>query len=120
MSRLLWEDCDKMMFCPKCGGIIVPRPGKKTKTMSCGCGYRVQLKGEKHFDVLKESVSLDKKDQIEVVDRKIDARPKTEEECPKCGHREAYFWTVQTRASDEAETRFFECTKCRNRWRQFS
>lgn len=39
--------------------------------------------------------------------------------CPKCGNKEAYFWTSQTRSGDEAETRFFRCTKCKHTWREY-
>jgi DNA-directed RNA polymerase subunit M len=35
-----------------------------------------------------------------------------DEKCKKCGNEDSYFWTVQTRASDESETKFFKCTKC--------
>jgi DNA-directed RNA polymerase subunit M len=45
--------------------------------------------------------------------------PKTQVECAKCGHKEAYYWAQQTRASDEPETQFFECTKCGHRWRKY-
>lgn len=103
-----------MDFCPKCGSIMVPKAGKKTKSFACDCGYRTK---QKPSVVLKEKVILDKKDEIEVIDKKVETLPKTEEECPKCKNREAYFWTVQTRAGDEAETRFLECTKCKHRWR---
>lgn len=103
-----------MDFCPKCGSIMVPKAGKKTKSFACDCGYRTK---QKPVAVLKEKVILEKKDEIEVIDKKVETLPKTEEECPKCKNREAYFWTVQTRAGDEAETRFLECTKCKHRWR---
>lgn len=104
-----------MMFCSKCGSILVPKKGRKKTSLVCNnCGYKTK---QKEPMVLKEKVSLEKKDEIEVVDKRIETLPKTNEECPKCKHLGAYFWTVQTRAGDEAETRFFECTKCKHRWR---
>ena len=33
-------------------------------------------------------------------------------DCKKCGHEKAFFWTLQTRSSDEPETRFYKCVKC--------
>ena len=39
--------------------------------------------------------------------------------CSKCENKEAYFWTSQTRAGDEAETKFFRCTKCKYTWREY-
>ena len=38
---------------------------------------------------------------MEVVDKEIYILPETEEECSKCGHLKAYYWTIQTRAGDE-------------------
>jgi len=103
-----------MEFCPKCGSIMIPKAGKKRKSFLCDCGYRTK---QKPSVVLKEKVALEKKDEIVVIDKRVEHLPKTDEECPKCGYKEAYYWTVQTRAGDEAETRFFECTKCKHRWR---
>ena len=104
-----------MMFCPKCGIILLPKKDNK-KELSCSCGYSTKKKEDL---ILKEKMIYQKKDKIEVVDKKIETLPKEKEECPKCGHNEAYFWTVQTRSSDEAETRFFKCTKCDHTWRKY-
>lgn len=104
-----------MIFCPKCGGIIVPAKGKKT--VACGCGYRVKQKGGSV--VVKEKVSSSK-DVIEIIDKKVDTLPKVDETCPECGNNKAFYWTLQTRASDEAQTRFFECVKCKHRWRKYN
>ncbi|RZD31406.1 MAG: transcription factor S [uncultured DHVE6 group euryarchaeote] len=41
-------------------------------------------------------------------------------ECEKCNHTEAYWWTEQTRSSDEPETQFFRCTKCKHTWREYT
>jgi len=50
----------------------------------------------------------------------LETKPIVEERCEKCSNKEAYFWTIQTRAADEAETRFFKCTKCNYTWREYS
>jgi len=105
-----------MNFCPKCGSILVPRKGEKV--MKCGkCNYKIRSKSNV---VIKEKINLAREDRIEVVDRKVEVLPKTDQDCPKCRHNKAYYWTVQTRAGDESETRFFECTKCSHRWRDYS
>ncbi|MBM3199946.1 transcription factor S [Candidatus Woesearchaeota archaeon] len=107
-----------MEFCPKCGSLVVPKSGgRKTKSFACECGHRIK---QKPTTVLKETVALEKKDEITVIDRNVEMLPQTDEECPKCKNKKAYFWTVQTRAGDEAETRFLECTKCKHRWRSYS
>jgi DNA-directed RNA polymerase subunit M len=83
--------------------------------MHCKCGYST-----KQIDaaVLKETIS--EKPAIDVVEKEIEPHPLTIAECPKCHHRKAYFWTVQTRASDEPETKFMKCEKCEHVWRDYS
>ena len=104
-----------MLFCPKCGSIMRPQEEGKKKKLVCVCGYE---NVEKEDILMKESIRSHKK--VEVIDDKSSkSMPKTQTECPRCGHKEAYFWTQQTRSSDEAETQFFECTKCKHRWRTY-
>jgi len=45
--------------------------------------------------------------------------PKTKIICPKCKHNEATYYLRQTRAADEPTTRFYQCTDCKNRWREY-
>jgi len=104
-----------MLFCKKCGNILVPHE-KKKKLVCRSCGSKEKASGKGIS--LKEKVKPT--EAVEVVEQtNMKVLPKIEEECPKCHHPQAYFWTVQTRASDEAETRFFECIKCHNRWRKY-
>jgi len=88
------------------------------KTLECPkCGTRVRTEGL----VLKEKIA---KKKIEIKPRGKpkeieDTLPTAEVECPKCGNKEAYWWTVQTRAADEPETQFYRCTKCKYTWREY-
>ncbi len=94
---------------------MTPKEDGKKTLLACECGY---ASVEKEDILMKENLRTTKK--IEVVeDVAKKAMPKTQAECPKCVHHEAFFWTQQTRASDEAETQFFECVKCRHRWRSY-
>lgn len=104
------------MFCPKCGSILVPRKEGNKKLLACSCGY----KSTKTEDaVLKETITKKEK-KVEVIERgEIEILPKMKVMCEKCGHKEAYFWTVQTRAGDEPETKFIKCTKCGHTWRDY-
>ncbi len=103
-----------MNFCPKCGSILAPKESGKVGCIRCN--YSAKAK-----ETVKLHEAGEKAKKIEIIDENpMKAYPKTKEECPKCENREAYFWTVQTRAGDEAETKFFECTKCRHRWRDYS
>lgn len=105
-----------MQFCPKCSALLVPKKDERKVVLSCSCGY---TSNKKEDTILTEKVALRKQDRIEIADKKAEVLPKTEEICPKCGHHEAYYWTVQTRAGDEAETRFFKCVKCLHTWRVY-
>ena len=101
-----------MEFCPKCGSVLV----MKTKKMGCPrCGY--SAKGKMKISTSEKS---GKKTEVVVISSKeAETLPVVEEKCRECGNEKAYFWTVQTRAGDEAETKFFKCTKCSTTWRQY-
>jgi len=103
-----------MEFCPKCGSIIV----EKRKNFGClRCGYSTKEKIK-----LKISEKTDEKDKKEVAVVKggdNEVLPVVDAHCKKCGNNKSYFWTVQTRSGDEAETKFFKCTKCGYTWREY-
>lgn len=102
-----------MEFCKKCGGILI-KSGERYKCVRCGYSTKEKIK-------IEATEKVGEKKKIGVIKEKdTDVFPKVEALCPKCGHREAYFWTAQTRASDEAETRFFRCTKCHHTWREYT
>ncbi len=104
-----------MIFCEKCGALLVPTKEDRKVTLTCNsCGFVSTKKGS---IIVKEEGQ--KNNLVEVVDKKIETLPKIEEECPKCENKKAYYWTVQTRAGDEAETRFFKCVKCDHTWREY-
>lgn len=70
---------------------------------------------------IQETVHHAKEEKnMDVVEKEVEAYPLTEAECPSCGHRKAYFWTVQTRSSDEPETKFFKCEQCKHTWRDYN
>ncbi|MBW2981114.1 transcription factor S [Candidatus Woesearchaeota archaeon] len=104
------------MFCPKCGSILVPKREGSKKLLACSCGYK---SNKTEGVVLKESVAKKEK-KVEVIDKgELQTLPKMKITCEKCGNEEAYYWTVQTRAADEAATRFMKCTKCGHTWRDY-
>ncbi|MBW6442237.1 transcription factor S [Patescibacteria group bacterium] len=101
-----------MEFCPKCGAVLV----QKRKRDACPrCKYFSKNKVK-----LKTSEKIEDKKKINVISEKdSEVHPIIEQECKKCGNKKAYFWTMQTRSSDEAETKFFKCTKCKTIWRDY-
>ncbi len=101
------------MFCPKCGSILRPETKNGKKIMSCTCGYN-----DSNINQFKISETIKDNSDIEVVDKEVEVHPKTKTDCSKCGHNIAYYWTIQTRAGDEAETEFYKCEKCKHTWRE--
>jgi len=102
-----------MEFCPKCGSILVQ---KRTNLGCSRCSYTAKGKPAK----LKTSEKLENRKEIPVISEKeSQVLPIIIETCKECGHDKAYFWTIQTRAGDEAETKFFKCVKCNHTWREY-
>jgi len=101
-----------MEFCPKCGSLLVD---KNDKFRCPRCSYIAKGKVK-----IESSEKITKKEGVGIVKEKdMDVMPTVSEVCPKCGHKEAYFWTSQTRSGDEAETKFFRCIKCKHTWREY-
>ncbi len=101
-----------MEFCPRCGCVLV----EKKKNFGCPrCSYNAKGKVKiETSEKLKTTQGI-----IVIRDKDINVSPVILANCPKCENKEAYFWTSQTRAGDEAETRFFKCTKCKHIWREY-
>ena len=101
------------MFCPKCGSVLLPKKEGNKKVIVCSCGYKSD-----NIELTKITETVTKKEkEVEVIEKEIEILPKTDAKCDKCGHKTAFFWTLQTRAGDEPETKFMRCEKCRHTWR---
>ncbi len=100
-----------MEFCQKCGALVVM---KEDKAVCASCGYKTgrPLK-------IKSSEKIEKKEAIAVVSGDDNVYPIVDLKCIKCKHPKCYFWTQQTRSSDEAETKFYKCVKCKHSWRVY-
>ena len=101
-----------MEFCEKCGGMILIKDGKA----SCaGCGFKLKKK-----PMIKTSEKITEKTSVAVIKEKDNnINPIVEIKCIKCKNNRSYFWTMQTRSSDESETKFYKCTKCEHTWRAY-
>ena len=101
-----------MEFCEKCGGMIVIKEGK-TACASCGRKTKKKMK-------IEAFEKMNKKESIAVINEDAsNTYPEVEITCPNCKNKKAYFWTSQTRASDEPETKFYKCTNCKHTWRKY-
>ncbi|MEK6967416.1 MAG: transcription factor S [Nanoarchaeota archaeon] len=103
------------MFCPKCGSILIPKKVDSKKILACSCGFN--SKDIKTATITEDVRKPDMK--IEVVKKGEEPLPKIDAECPTCKHDKAYYWTIQTRSADEAETKFLKCEKCGHTWRDY-
>ena len=104
------------MFCPKCGSILMPKKEGGKKVLSCSCGYKNKDTQQARIKVEK----IEKVREVEVIDKEaMETLPIMKVDCPECGNKNARFWLVQTRASDEPETKFMKCTKCGHTWRDY-
>ncbi len=102
-----------MRFCPKDGSLLV----QKRKRFVCPkCNYAAKDKVK-----IKASEKMAEKTKIGLLkEKESTVWPVTSATCPKCGNTTAYFWEAQLGALNEAETRFFRCTKCKHTWREYS
>ncbi len=99
----------RVEFCI-CGGVYIPYKG----LMKCrSCGNELQISKE-----AKITEEQNKEDIVVIEDNRPDL-PTTDKQCPKCGNKEAYYWLIQTRSSDEPPTQFFRCTACKHVWREY-
>ncbi len=113
-----------MRFCPKCGGVMVPSKEGGVVVLKCTrCGYvhsvgsKEELGSYRVTNVIEHS---EKEKTVVISEHEVSGLPISRDVvCPKCGWREAYYWTLQTRAADEPATRFFKCVKCGHVWREY-
>lgn len=97
-------------FCEKCKSIMHPVKGGY-RCRSCGSA----IKKDSQAKITTQS----KKEEIVVIEDNSPYLPKTDKECPRCRGREAWYWLIQTRSSDEPPTQFFKCTACKHIWREY-
>ncbi len=101
-----------MEFCEKCGSLIIVKDGKAA---CASCGHKIKKKLK-----IEASEKITKKEEIAVIKEESDnTYPVVDIVCPKCKNKKSYFWTQQTRSSDESETKFYKCIKCKHTWRVY-
>lgn len=84
------------------------------------CGY-AEAKDE---EMAAAYVSTEEQDDSDVIETEegmeFEGKPKSQTECPECGNGEAWYTIKQTASADEPPTRFFKCTECGARWREYA
>jgi len=108
-----------MKFCPKCGGLMLPRKTEKGLILVCsGCDYVVKDVEAEDYRLVKKVEQ--KEEKVEIIEDEPTTLPTTHARCPSCGHDKAHWWLRQTRGADEPTTRFFRCVKCGHTWREYT
>ncbi|MFA5141879.1 MAG: transcription factor S [Candidatus Woesearchaeota archaeon] len=104
-----------MLFCQKCGSLLIPCTKEGKRVMKCNsCSFV-----SKDLKETKISEKVAETKEVEVIDKEIEINPICDTECHSCHHKKAYYWFEQTRCSDEPATRFFKCVKCAHVWREY-
>jgi DNA-directed RNA polymerase subunit M len=80
---------------------------------------------ERDEDLAERFVSTEAQSGDEVIETSEDAnfegKPTSEDvRCEECGNEKAWYTIKQTGSADEPPTRFFKCTECGHRWREYS
>lgn len=113
-----------MDFCPECSSILTPTKDEKGRGLVCNiCGFRKQISSKaKRSYRIKDEISHGPEEETVVIseaEAEQQMMPTVRQVCPKCGHKVAYYWQVQTRSGDEGMTTFYRCLKCSQTWREY-
>jgi len=84
------------------------------KAVCAACGFKLKKKPK-----IKISEKMNERENVAVIKKEDNIHPVVEIKCAKCKNDKSYFWTQQTRAADESETKFYKCTKCGHSWRVY-
>jgi DNA-directed RNA polymerase subunit M len=109
-----------MKFCEKCGNLMIATKKDGVSGYFCRkCGIFVKGKAESST-LIGEKIEQEE-DTVKVVKEEDNYAqyPRTNIECPECGHNEAYWYMQQTRGADEPQTKFYSCVKCGHKWREY-
>ncbi|ERG93213.1 MAG: transcription factor S, archaeal [Haloquadratum walsbyi J07HQW1] len=105
-----------MQFCDECGSMMK----KRGEDMVCAsCGYHTEQNSTGDF------VSTQKQKDEDVIETEegaeFEGKPTDDSVvCDECGHTVAWYTIKQTGSADEPPTRFFKCTECGYRWRDYN
>ena len=97
----------------------MPKRIKEGPVLVCNvCGHAMGGAKLEEYKVVKPAK---REEVVTVIEEEAKpALPTTRAKCPKCGHQTAFWWLRQTRAADEATTRFHRCAKCGHTWREYT
>ncbi len=105
-------------FCNNCGCILNP---PDIDEVSCStCPFKAKFQDFHIEPVVTRSsprpIASWAKDSTDIENEPSEKHAVIQEPCPKCGHHELYFYTMQLRSVDEGSTVFYECPKCSHKY----
>ena len=101
------------MFCPKCGSLMSKSAGRQ---VCQSCGYSKATSADRDSRIVTKS---NEKEIILITEEKQTEPLDSDAVCPKCHEMGAYYLLKQTRSADEPETKFYTCSHCSYRWREY-
>ena len=109
-----------MKFCDKCGNLMIAEKKQgKLRYICRKCG-RVSRGKKVTSTRISEELKVEEKIVPVLTEKEaFEQYPKTKIICPECENNEAYWYMQQTRGGDEPQTRFYCCTKCGHKWREY-
>jgi len=110
-------------FCPKCKNLIMVRVNGTGHCSNCSFQCQSDVLVRKEI-VATSQRSMPQRWLESAEEKKKRLKKKDEadqatvsEQCPKCNHDRASFYTMQLRSADEGQTVFYTCLKCSHKWR---
>ncbi|PIX51125.1 MAG: transcription factor S [Candidatus Aenigmarchaeota archaeon CG_4_10_14_0_8_um_filter_37_24] len=107
-------------FCKKCGNLLIAEKRSGRYGWYCRRCNKFSSDDKAKTTALSEKIR-DEDEKIKVVNPEDEylQYPVTDVHCDKCHNNKAYWVLQQTRGGDEPQTKFFCCTKCKNKWREY-
>lgn len=102
-----------MFFCPNCKNLLLVEQARNYLLICQTCDYTYELTEKEriiNYKINRSEPILDKDDEFRYAS-------KCEKLCV-CGNNRAAFYEMQTRSADEPMTIFYQCTKCKQVWKE--
>eukprot|EP00794_Sanderia_malayensis_P007882 gene7882-8733_t len=113
-------------FCSECGSIL-PLPGEENYIHCRICSHKYVMSNAKSSEIHsskvynEERIALARSMELKNFEKEIEqSGPVTKRKCSNCGNDKMTYITRQTRSTDEGQTVFFTCTKCKFKETEYS
>lgn len=108
-----------MQFCDACGSLM-HADGDEMVCTASDCGTTAARDSERE----QAFVSTESQSDTAVIETEegaaFEGKPTASVHCENCDNDRAWYTIKQTASADEPPTRFFKCTQCGSRWRDYN